>query len=102
MVLGFADGSMVIFAVKYTCPPIVVLVSVPLQTRFISLRIESGIGWPSAEPDTIDHSPCKRARSFLTASSSAAEDQMLAAAASPRNKMVRISLIPRWMVKFYE
>ena len=69
---GFFDGSMVIFAFMKTRSPMVVAVSSPLQIRFICLRIWSGIGWPSAEPDTIDHSPCNLARSFLTASSSAA------------------------------
>src|SRR5258705_13783277 len=72
MVLGFLDGSMVIFALINTRPFMVVVVSSPLQTRFICWRISSGIGWPSAEPDTMDQSPCREARSFLTASFSSA------------------------------
>src|SRR5262245_3015801 len=63
---------MVIFAFMNVWSPIVVLVSSPLQTRFICLRRSSDSDWPSAEPETIDHSPCNRARSFLTASFSAA------------------------------
>jgi len=31
---------------------------IALQTRFMVLRISSGMGWPSADPETIIHSPC--------------------------------------------
>src|SRR5688572_17780662 len=88
MVLGFFEGSIVIFAFMNTCPAIVVVVSSPLQTRFICFRISSGIGWPSAEPDTIDHSPCNCARSFLAASfSSAQADVRVTAARELRNTL---------------
>src|SRR2546427_3976527 len=83
MVLGFFEGSRFIFAFKYTCPAIVVVVSSPRQTRFICWRISSGMDWPSAEPDTIDHSACNGARSFLTASFSAAQAGMRDTATSP-------------------
>src|SRR5258706_8062066 len=86
MVLGFLDGSRVIFALMNTCPAIVVVVSSPLQTRFICLRLSSGIGWPSAEPDTIAHSPCSAARSFLTASFSSAQTGARARMVNPINR----------------
>src|SRR5437868_8667153 len=69
MVFGFFDGSIVIFAFKNNSPPIVTVVSFPLQTRFICLRVSAGIGSPLANPETIDHSPCKSARSLASASS---------------------------------
>src|SRR5438093_2789574 len=83
MVLGFFEGSMVILALKKSWPALVVVVSSPLQTRFICLTITSGTGWPSAEPDTIDHSPCNWDRSFLTASFSAAQTGAAVTAARP-------------------
>src|SRR6266496_3983782 len=86
MVLGFFDGSREIFALKNTCPFIVVVVSSPLQTRFICLRMSSGMGWPSAEPDTIVHSPCRAARSFLAASFSSARTGAKVRRVSPINR----------------
>src|SRR5258707_15599005 len=95
MVLGVFDGSMVNLAFMNTCPPKVVVVSSPLQTRFICSRISAGIGWPSAEPDTIDHSPCNRARAFVTALfSPAPADEMVVTAANPtRNKLWIIFIV---------
>src|SRR5258706_162105 len=93
MVLGFLDGSRVIFALMNTCSALVVVVSSPLQTRFICLRISSGMGWPSAEPDTIDHSPCNWARSFLTASFPAAQFDRSIAGASAIRRAIRIGFI---------
>src|SRR5689334_11234919 len=71
---------MVNFAFRKICPFIVVVVSSPLQTRFICFRISSGIAWPSAEPDTIDQVPCSCSMSFLKAESSAACVQAITAA----------------------
>src|SRR5204862_2068076 len=84
MVLGFFDGSMVNFAFMKTCPSIVVVVSSPLQLRFICLSISSGMAWPSDEPEIIDHSPCNWSRSFLIACSSAAETFEIASADNVR------------------
>src|SRR5262245_37877526 len=83
MVLGFFEGSMEIFAFRKTCPPEVTVISSPLQTRFICLRISSGMGRPSAVPDTIDHSPCNRSMSFLMPALSSAATSEIAAQASP-------------------
>src|SRR5712671_2110836 len=86
MVFGFLDGSMVIFAFRKICPAVVTVVSSPLQILFICLSISSGIGWPSAMPDIIDHSPCNWAMSFLTASlSAAAVEEMVTVASQMRN-----------------
>src|SRR5436190_14182888 len=93
MVLGFLDGSIVILALMKSWPAIVVVVSSPLQTRFISLSISSGMGWPSAEPDTIDHSPCNLAMSFLTASFSSAQAEKMVVAAKAIKNAILIALI---------
>src|SRR5712672_2219838 len=93
MVLGCLDGSMVIFAWKKTCPDIVTVISSPLQIRFIFPARSAGMAWPSADPDTIDHSPCSRARSFLTAWSSAEANEMVAAARPIRNRFVFMVLL---------
>src|SRR5882724_913452 len=86
MVFGFFDGSIVIFAFKKIRPAVVTVVSSPLQILFICLSISSGIGWPSAMPDIIDHSPCNWAMSFLMASlSAAAVEEMVTVASQMRN-----------------
>jgi hypothetical protein len=79
MVLGFPEGSMETFALMKVCFPAVTVISSPLQTRFICWRMSSGIGWPSAVPDTIDHSPCNWAMSFLMAGLSSAPASEIAA-----------------------
>src|SRR5215472_2755156 len=73
MVLGFFSGSTVIFAFRMSWLPIVTVTSSSLQTRFICLIIASGIGCPSAVPETRVHSPWRAAISFLAASLSAAK-----------------------------
>src|SRR5258705_9237633 len=93
MVLGFFDGSIVIFALMKIRPAIVVVASSPLQTRFICFIISAGMAWPSAEPDTIDHSPCNWAMSFLTASFSAVQPEKMGVAAKPIRNAILIALI---------
>src|SRR5947207_2862539 len=73
-----------------SCPPTVTVVSSPLQMRLEVVRMVSGMAWPSADPDTINHSPCNRARSFLTASLSSAQAGETATAANPMSKAQRI------------
>src|SRR5215218_407653 len=83
MVFGLFDGSTVIVAFKYTVVPMVVVAWFPLQTRFICFRISSGIVWPFAEPETMDHSPCNWAISFLVISESWAHVCEVAHATNP-------------------
>ena len=81
---------MVILAFMTSCPPTVAVSSSPLQTRLEFGSIVSGMGKPSAVPDTIDHSPCNWAMSFLVASLSSAQASEIAEAASTINKVVDI------------
>src|SRR3954452_13995369 len=90
MVLGLAEGSMLNLAFMKTRSPIMVVVSFPLQTRFISLRKSSCIDCPSAEPETMDHSPCILARSFFSVSASWAQMRERVAAVS---QITRANLI---------
>src|SRR5438093_5968746 len=75
------------------CPPTITASSSPLQTRLDRPSISSGTGKPSAEPETIDHSPCNWAMSFFTASFSAAHADEIVAAASPIRDAIRIVLM---------
>src|SRR3954467_630164 len=81
------------FAFMKTWSPIVVVVSFPLQTRFISLRKSSCIDCPSAEPETMDHSPCILARSFLMDSGSWAQAETTVVVTTPMTKAVWKSFI---------
>src|SRR6266516_1743789 len=83
MVLGFLDGSIVNFAFMKSCPPTVTVVSSPLQTRLAVSRMASGMALPSADPETMDHSPWSWALSFLMASLSSAQAEEIATAANP-------------------
>src|SRR5258705_2342619 len=83
MVLGFLDGSIVNFAFMKSCAPMVTVVSSPLQTRLAVSRMASGMGVPSADPDTMDHSPWSWALSFLMASLSSAHAVDIATIANP-------------------
>src|SRR4051812_26370767 len=66
--LGFLVGSMVNFALRKTLPSIVIVVSPFFAERRAPATICSGRAWPSRSPETIDHSPSSRARSFLATS----------------------------------
>src|SRR5439155_1474262 len=83
MVLGFLDGSIVNFAFMRSCSPIVTVVSSPLQTRLAVSRMASGMAFPSADPDTMDHSPWSWAMSLLMASLSSGQAVDAATAANP-------------------
>src|SRR6266566_62805 len=83
MVLGFLDGSMVNFAFMMSCAPTVTVVSSPLQTRLAVSRMASGMAVPSADPDTMVHSPWSWAMSFLIASLPSAQAVDIATAANP-------------------
>src|SRR5262245_42598593 len=93
MVLGFFEGSMVTFALRNISPPAVTVISSLLQTRFICLRISSGIGWPSAVPETMDHSPRNWSMSFLMAGLSSAAASEIAAQESPSRNVFRMVFI---------
>src|SRR5438309_7620148 len=83
MVLGFLDGSCAKVAFMMSCPPTVTVVSSSLQTRLAVSRMASGMALPSADPDTMDHSPWSWALSFLMASLSSAQALDIATAANP-------------------
>src|SRR5438046_5786805 len=57
MALGVLLGSMVNLALNRISPLIVIVVTPSFATRLPVATIASGIGCPSAWPETIDHSP---------------------------------------------
>src|SRR5436309_14201770 len=89
MVFCFVEGSRVNFAFRKSWPPTVTVVSPSLQTRFQSESMVSGTTWPSADPETIVHSPCNWAISFLLAGLSSARQGENARAVSPRTNAIR-------------
>src|ERR1043166_3944882 len=78
-------------------PAIVMVSSSPLQTRFICFAISAGMGWPSAEPETIVHSPCNWARAFFAASLSSPKLVESATAKRAVRRVVRIRFIGIWL-----
>src|SRR5438552_11002241 len=83
MLLGLLDGSIVNFAFMRSCVPMVTVVSSSLQTRLAVSRMASGMAFPSADPDTMDHWPWSWALSFLMASLSSVQAVDIATAAIP-------------------